>query len=240
MALTPEQWQEYHDSYTTLTLPTNVQVSLTKQSQPEYWHQVAKRAIHFWQGSQNDTLYALTQAPEGFDLQAFPLKFSEFRYAKKHAPTDSDLDEQIKPILKRIQILCVASSLEINHHYLTGIKAQGVMQDHRELVPQGLVDESYTLEQTIAKELQEETSLDPQIHLQSATPTHLHYSSKFGECTLVYALKATSKAANAFVCSSEHEELELLSPQEMSQIPKYQWNHASYRIAKYHQLITLG
>ena len=244
MALTPEQWQQYHSSYTCVTLPPNSHIELVETQQPECVQRTSIRAQHFWTGSQNDTLYALVQAPlinptqVVGQLEVFPIKFSEFCYAKRNAPSDNQLDPQIKQALKGIQILCVASSLEIEGKYLTGIKARGSMQGFRELVPQGLVDHNLTLEQTIAKELQEETALDSQKNLLDAIPTHLHHSSLFGDCTIIYKLKATPQAVENIISSNEHEKLDLLTLEELKKVPKFEWNHASYLIAQYHQIIT--
>ena len=84
-----------------------------------------------------------------------------------------------------------------------------------ELVPSGFVDPGKDCEQALASELSQETGLDYDDDIVFAKPTHMNFSPKYGNCTVIYNLSINPESINNIKCSPEHGRLGWLNPEWM-------------------------
>lgn len=102
--------------------------------------------------------------------------------------------------------------------YLCG-KADGlkIKKGMWELLPSGFVDPGYNCKEALDQELEQETGLCFTDDILSSKPTHMNFSPKYGNCSLVYDLflDPISGGNGMIKCSPEHELLGWLTPQFM-------------------------
>lgn len=232
----PVAWEKLYDdqhvvSLASLGFPQFERTRIVAEKKPEIFRSLESMVQKHWAAvkAENPKVFnsvkngvrgkeALDVDGKDLVIHVYESDFASLIYNLSRGEEENSLltPEQRQFLDNHLHFLGVTGYMQLNGLYLAG-KAAGLKLKSGlwEFVPSGFVDHGMNCDGALTTELRQETGLYFQRDIMTMTPTHMNFSPKYGNCTVIYKLSAVSDVPQRVKCSSEHQRLDWLTPQWM-------------------------